>query len=238
MTGGEAGAILTLPSPWLTALLLPLLLTACAQGTPSPATAPVATSTLPAQVGEPTPTVALAESPVPTDASAPQAGGEWTVAVVQNGQVAPSENDQVRLARAPFTLRVTLPQPLPVKLNASGDDANFIALQPGYVFTEDCFDALCTGMDVAEERLNPTQVLFVDPQSTHYLYYQAPDDHRWSRATVDAGGAVFERDVSLLNDFAIDQFPGSELYLLFFVDSANTGVIDPGELKKITLLFT
>lgn len=221
-------------------LLLALLLAACGQGSPAPATATAATSTFPPQVVEPTLTGGETESPVPvpTEAAAPQAGGEWTVEVVQNGQVASAEADQVRLARAPFTLRVTLPQPLPVKLNASGDDANFIALQPGYVFTEDCFDALCTGMDVAEDRLNPTQVLFVDPQSTHYLYYQAPDDHRWSRAVVDASGAVFERDVAVLNDFPIDQFPGSELYLLFFVDSGNPGVIDPGELRKITLLFT
>jgi hypothetical protein len=159
------------------------------------------------------------------------------VEIVQNGQVSSTETGQVQVARAPFTLRVTLPQPLPVKLNANADDANFIALQPGFVFTEDCLQALCTGMDVAEERLNPTQVLFVDPQSTHYLHYQGPDDHRWSRATVDAAGAVFERDVALLNDTPVEQFGASELYLLLFVDSANPGTIDPDELKKITLLL-
>jgi hypothetical protein len=62
-------------------------------------------------------------------------------------------------------------------------------------------------MDVAEERLNPEQDLFVDPQLTHYLYYLAPDDHRWSRADVSAQGAVLERDVARLNGAPIGSMP-------------------------------
>jgi hypothetical protein len=168
----------------------------------------------------------------------PESANGWAVEIVQNGQVSSTETGQVLLARAPFTLRVRLPQALPVKLNANADDANFQALQPGFVFTDDCLQALCTGMDVAEDRLNPTQALFVDTLSTHYLYYQGPDDHRWSRATVGASGAVFERDVALLNDQPVDQYAAPALYLLLFVDLSNPGVIDEGELKKIALIFS
>jgi hypothetical protein len=220
----------------LLSLALAIFVTACgpraaATNTPAPASTEGQVSSAP------TPTIAqAADTALPTDVTGAPVRG-WTVEIVQNGQVSSTETGQVQLARAPFTLRVTLPQPLPVKLNLNADDANFIALQPGFVFTEDCLQALCTGMDVAEERLNPTQVLFVDPQSTHYLYYQSPDDHRWSRATVDANGAVFERDVALLNDTPVEQFGASELYLLLFVDSANPGTIDPDELKKIALLL-
>lgn len=212
--------------------LLVLVLAACGRAT---GTTPSATSTGLAQAQ---PTTRLLASPLPTVWAGEQQGGPaWTVDVVQNRQVLAAENGSVRLARAPFTLRVTLPQPLPVKLNANADDANFIALQPGFVFSDDCFEALCTGMDVAEERLNPTQELFVDPQSTHYLYYAGPDDHRWSRAAVSEANAVFERDVAVLNALPIEQFGANELYLVLFVDSANPGTIDPGEIQKLILLL-
>jgi hypothetical protein len=213
--------------------LAAIVAAACGQAAP---TTSVATATVETGVGvDATASPAAGENPPPaTEAGGAQAVA-WTVELVQNGQAFPTEAGQVTLLRAPFTLRVTLPQPLPVKLNVNADDANFIALQPGYVFAEDCFEALCTGMDVAEERLNPTQVLFVDPMSTHYLYYQGPEDHRWSRATVTETSAVFERDVALLNDVPIQDFGASELYLLLFVDSINPGTIDPGELKKIAV---
>jgi hypothetical protein len=223
-----------LPAHLLLTFVAAVLLAACGQGAPTTASATATSAqSLPlteAPVGEATP----AATPAPGDA---QGLPNWTVVVVQDGQVLPQESGSVRLARAPFTLRVTMPQPLPVKLNVNADDANFIALQPGYVFTDDCFEALCTGMDVAEERLNPTAELFVDPMSTHYLYYQGPEDHRWSRATVTDTGAVFERDVAVLNTLPIQDFGASELYLLMFVDSANPGTVDPGELQKIVLLL-
>jgi hypothetical protein len=92
-------------------------------------------------------------------------------------------------------------------------------------------------MDVAEDRLNPERDLFVDPQLTHYLYYQGPQDHRWSRADVTAQGAVLERDVVSLNGKPVEQYKDPALYLLFFVNYTNPGKIDPGELKKITLAF-
>lgn len=217
------------------ALAALLLTAACGQGSPTTAAA-----TAPSD--EAVPATAESEGPPPTEQPATAPGEAlsevtWTVEIVQGGQAASGETGQVNLAKAPFTLRLNLSVPLPVKLNLNADDGNFIALQPGFVFTADCLAAFCTGMDVAEERLNPTQVLFVDPQSTHYLYYQGPDDHRWSRATVTDAGAVFERDVALLNDVPIDQFGVSELYLLLYVDSLNPGTIDPGELKKIILLF-
>ena len=80
-------------------------------------------------------------------------------------------------------------------------------------------------------------LLFVDPQLTHYLYYQGPQDHRWSRADVSAAGAVMERDVVTLNSKPVEQYQDPALYLLFFVNYTNPGQIDAGELKKITLAF-
>jgi len=92
-------------------------------------------------------------------------------------------------------------------------------------------------MDVAEERLNPGQMLFVDLELTHYLYYAGPDDHRWSRADVGPDGAVFERDVAYLNDVPVNLAADPALYLLFFVNEQNPDFIDPGELKKLALIF-
>jgi hypothetical protein len=92
-------------------------------------------------------------------------------------------------------------------------------------------------MDVAEERLNPGQMLFVDAELTHYLYFAAPDDHRWSRAEVSPEAAVFERDVAFLNEIPIELAADPAIYLLFFVNEQNPEMIDPGELKKIALIF-
>jgi hypothetical protein len=202
-----------------------ILLAACSS--PAPTRLPATAAPLPA-----TPTV----GPVPTTALA-AAEFTWSVEIVQNGQTLTASNDLVTQARAPFTIRVRMPQPLPVKLNALDSDANFKALQPGFALADDCTLALCTGMDVAEDRLNPEKDLFVDPQLTHYLYYQGPQDHRWSRADITATGATLERDVVTLNAKPIEQFQGPALYLLFFVDYTNPGQIDPGELKKLTLAF-
>jgi hypothetical protein len=203
-----------------------MALTAC--GGPATTAAPVATAVpaLPSPTAGPVPTTALAASEF-----------TWSVDIVQKNQVVRASNGQVALAKAAFTIRVSLPQPLPVKLNALNTDANFKALQPGFVLADDCTLALCTGMDVAEERLNPERDLFVDPQLTHYLYYQGPQDHRWSRANISATGAVLERDVVTLNSKPIEQYADPALYLLLFVNYTNPGQIDPGELKQITLAF-
>jgi hypothetical protein len=202
-----------------------LLLSACSAPVPS-AAAPAATAAPPTPTAGPVPTTALAASKF-----------TWSVEILQNNQPLATTNDQVQLARTAFTLRVKMPQPLPVKLNALNTDANFQALQPGFALTDDCTLALCTGMDVAENRLNPERDLFVDPQLTHYLYYQGPQDHRWSRADVTAQGAALERDVVSLNGKPVEQYKDPALYLLFFVNYTNPGQIDPGELKKITLAF-
>ena len=197
----------------------------CSAPAPSTAT-PAATTAPPTTTAGPVPTTALAASEF-----------TWSVEILQNNQPLATTNDQVQLARSAFTLRVKMPQPLPVKLNALNTDANFKALQPGFALTDDCTLALCTGMDVAEGRLNPERDLFVDPQLTHYLYYQGPQDHRWSRADVTAQGAVLERDVVTLNGKPVEQYKDPALFLLFFVNYTNPGKIDPGELKKITLAF-
>ncbi|MCC7359009.1 MAG: hypothetical protein IT317_06010 [Anaerolineales bacterium] len=210
------------------ALLLSVLLAACGGNGPAPTSAPP----------QPTPVPVATQAGPPTAAPAGTAAPlEWQVEIVQDGAVLPNSNGTVTAARAPFTIRVRLPSPLPVKLNAAATDANFQALQPGFVFTEDCLLALCTGMDAAEDRLNPDQALFVDPELTHYLYYLAPEDHRWSRAEVTAQGATFERDVAYLNSIAVAESTDPALYLLFFVNAANEQQIDSGELQKITLAF-
>ena len=205
--------------------LLGALLAAACGGNPAPATnPPSSTATAPA-VDQPDVT------------QPPAAGADWQVEIVQGENVHAADGGDVSIARAPFTIRVRAAQPLAIKLNAAVSDENFLLLQPGYTFTEDCALALCTGMDVAEDALNLDGWLAVDPQSTHYLYYESPEDHRWSRATVSADGVVFERDVLLLNDTPVESHAGPALYLLLFANTGDPNVIEPGELKKITLNF-
>lgn len=205
-----------------------IFLAACASPAPAPTSAPPANTIQPAAT-----TTTTAPTPIEVTAT----DFQWSVDIVQNGQTLTMTADQVTLSRTAFTIRVQMPQPLPVKLNALNSDKNFQALQPGFVLSQDCTLALCTGMDVAEDRLNPDRNLFVDPQLTHYLYYSGPQDNRWSRVSLTALGAVLERDVVNLNDKPIEQYADPALYLLFFVNYINPGQIDPSELKKITLIF-
>lgn len=213
---------------------LALLAVACDRSTPLTALP----GQSPAAVGETEP--ASTAPPDPTDAPSASAGsavGNWAVEIVQGGAALPEVNAAVGLPRAPFTLRVHMPAPAPLKLNVFNTDQNFQALQPGFGFTDDCLLALCTGMDVAEERLNPGAELFVDVELTHYLYYQAPDDHRWSRVELAGGDAVLERDVAVLSGIPVEQTTDPALYLLFYLDQGSPQQIDPGELKKLVLLF-
>jgi hypothetical protein len=210
-------------------LIVVAALAACARGGPAPTAQLAAT---PAEIAT--------QAIPPTDAPAEPL--VWEAAFLQNGQTLQIQNDTVTLARAPFTLQVQLPQPLAVKLNAYTTDQNFLALQPGFVFSDDCLLALCfsddcllalcTGMDAAEDRLNPDQLLFVDVELTHYLYYQAPDDHRWSRAEVTAGGATFERDVAVLNSTPIEQTTDPALYLLLFANACQRGQRAPDRPRR------
>ncbi len=189
-----------------------------------------------ASEGAPAATAANPTSGAP--AEGPTAGPfTWQVDIVQGGQTNPAGAGDILLARAPFTIRVTMPAPIAIKLNALDTDQNFQTIQPGMPLTGDCWTALCQGMDVAEEPLNPRQALYVDALSTHYLHYAGPTDHRWSRATVTDSGAVFERDVALLNDLPVEQYSAPALYLLLLANATNPDVIDPGELSKITIVF-
>ncbi|MEP7357740.1 MAG: hypothetical protein ABI847_10905 [Anaerolineales bacterium] len=217
---------------WVSAgLAAALLLAGCGSKAPSAATplpsAAASNTSLPAASGS--------DEPASTSPAAVQFA--WTAEIVQGGAVLPVADGGVSLARAPFTIRARLAQPVAIKLNVFNTDQNFKVLHTGYIFGPDCQDALCTGMDVAEDRLNPEQDLFIDPQLTHYLYYLAPDDHRWSRADVTDQGAVLERDVAKLNGAPIEENADPALYLLLLANPANEDVIDPGELKTLVLHF-
>src|SRR4051794_16244262 len=56
---------------------------------------------------------------------------DWTVEIVQGGAVLPESAGAVSLARAPFTIRASMAQPIAVKLNAYSSDQNFKVLRTG-----------------------------------------------------------------------------------------------------------
>lgn len=213
--------------------LLALALAACSSNPPQPT--PGGPPTLQATLEIP-PT---ADPAVIATATALASGPlNWQAVIVQSNQALVADaNGQVALARAPFTLRVTLPQVYPVKLNANTSDQNFQTLNPGFVFVPDCTQAFCTGMEIAEELFGASQALVVGQLETHYLYYASDADHRWSRVQFTDTGVVLERDVAYLNDTPLAQFADPALYLTLFVNYRNPEQIDDTELQKITLLF-
>jgi hypothetical protein len=209
---------------WELWLALIAFLTACAQAAPPAATAP--------------PVQPAAQSPAPSPTVAAASGSfAWSVNILQNGQPLPEQEGRVVMPKAPFTIRVTLSQPLPVELNVLDTDQNFRDINPGYSPTTGCLSALCPGTGIVEETFGVSQSLLIDPQGTHYLYYAGPNDHRWNRVEFTPTGVVFERETAFLNYAPIEQFSGQNLYLLFYVDSRDPDTINEDELKKVTLSF-
>jgi hypothetical protein len=162
----------------------------------------------------------------------------WKVEFVQGNRVVAKQNEEIRLAKQPFTIRVTLPQPLPVMLNVLDNDSNYQVVHAG--LHTDCPIPFCIGGGMVEDDYYklPTE-LFTGKEIFHYLALdtQGQNWYRWNRATVIPEGIVFERDVMLIDNTPLEQFRKAKLYLLFFVDYRDKERIDEDELLKFVLVF-
>lgn len=172
----------------------------------------------------------------------------WAVEIVQDGQVVKSDNQgRLRINRAPFTIRVTLPAPETVMLNVTDNPELQTTINPGWSLQRCDTDShqgrslpFCPGTGMAEYPRNQKERLFLKANAHHHLYYQGPDKHYWSRVTHTAGGGVvFERVVKSLNgdEVALASWGGEALHMIFLVDLHKDAVVHADELKELTLLL-
>jgi len=148
-----------------------------------------------------------------------------------------SDRGAIHIPRAPFTLRVHLPENLPVMLNVTPTDAVQWRVWPG--FSPDCKSvaALCAGAGVAEEPFNKAKSLWSGEDRMHYLYYESEDDHRWTSMRPSDSGPFFAREVAAIDDVPIEKTTMPALYFVVAAPLDDDGVIEPEELIRFTLRF-
>lgn len=181
----------------------------------------------------------------------------------------PAKEGVIKLNKAPFTIRVKLPAPRTVQLNALDTDDNFKRVKAGMPsdFTKEqlketspdelqlphCFIPGTGSAEVGRGTGRPGsdddanyEWLFVSRDAHHHLYFEDAKHHRWSKATVTSGAAVFERNVSRLSvesgdeelEMPVPKFAKDRLFLLFYVESHDKKTLDEDELKKLALEFS
>jgi|GEM_PF-4457127 len=148
-----------------------------------------------------------------------------------------SDRATIHIPRAPFTLRVHLPENLPVMLNVTQSDAVQWRVWPG--FSPDCESvaALCVGSGMAEGPFNPAKSLWSGEDRMHYLYYESENDHRWSSMRASDSGPFFAREVAAIDDVPIEKTTMPALYFVVAAPLDDDGVIEPEELVRFTLRF-
>ncbi len=173
---------------------------------------------------------------------------DWVVEIVQDGEVISSPNQEYRLQKNPFTIRIRLPKPHHVQLNVLNKDDNFKRINPDLPIDScpETMQPFCIGMGFSGE----TGRLYIDEEYGEghlFLYYENENDHNWDRVEISETQTVFERDVFGLvfqryhpneDEFILLQsFTGPRLYLVFLVNDRDRNLINEGELKKIILSF-
>jgi len=172
----------------------------------------------------------------------------WTVEIIQDGHTITNQDGQFKIRKMPFTIRVWLPHLLGVSLAVLDDYQIFERTTVGYdvancVPMVDCDTPypLCDATLLAEYLFNKEEDLTIEDTAHHYLYYEDELQHNLSHVKIANDGYTFERKVSI---FALDPQPsisgtsyrpstggtiqGQTLYLIFFADYKNQGMIDAG----------
>jgi hypothetical protein len=165
----------------------------------------------------------------------------WEIWIVQDDKILFEDDGVLTLARKPFSIYVMMPGEIqPVMLNASSTDRVFKRIVDGFDLVKDCqaaIVAMCGGTGMAEQPFNKDKRLVLGDDRIHYLYYDGPDDHRYSRYEKRASLNQLERDVAILGDTPIEKTTIDTLYLLFAVRTHDDGKLHEDELRRVKIRF-
>lgn len=177
-----------------------------------------------------------AEPPVMVEFSPPPPPLSWTVAVLQRDMAFTGE--EITLRPEPFTVQVTLPQPLSLALNLSAELTPFQRLRPGLDMTAQPSLPFGPAAAFAEGYFGACRCLILDPLGSHALPYVSVDEHRWNQVTLKPDGVIFRRQVKRFiqagQAIPLTEFTGT-VYLSLWVDYRHEGVIDGDELRQVRL---
>ena len=164
------------------------------------------------------------------------------VFLVQGGKsLKIGRNDQKVIAKAPFSLqfygkRYTEAVPNAILVAALMDQSVFDKVTVGAPKESLANFGPATGL---AGMTTGYEALFINDYGHHYLYYKDEQSHRLKIIKEEGENLKFDFDITkffIYDDFyAIEKSPISTIYLVIFIDRNSDGIMDAGELTKLTL---
>ena len=120
----------------------------------------------------------------------------WKLDIIQAQAINIASEEHVQLKRLPFTFRITMRNPIPVRLNVLADDSNYTMLKTGFItdFLEngEVVNPFMLGTGLTEGKFNQDESIALEQIGHHYIYYENEQKHRWSRVefTPDVNGIL------------------------------------------------
>jgi hypothetical protein len=167
----------------------------------------------------------------------------WKVQVFQDDREVTGRNNRFKLEKRPFELQINFPAGSALMINALDKDTNFYLDLS--IPCDEQLNPFCPGMGLAEgttPNLNANLVL--DPLGSHYI--TAETVGRWWSLLDTGDGFTGTRLVRTIivpegetpyPQTAIEEFPGKQLYLMFYLNTDGDGKISENEIWKVILLF-
>lgn len=171
--------------------------------------------------------------------------GKKEITITQEGRTVllQDEENKIMLKKAAFTIRFynkryTDDTPYATMISAFTDEASLGKVRVG-VKTEDTpFFSPGTGLAADQTGYS---AIFLDNEANHYLYYKDEKDKRADLVSDDKGILTLEwTPHSFYLKGKDTQFADagiSTVYFVMFTDNNRNGIVDKGELKKVTLTF-
>lgn len=164
----------------------------------------------------------------------------WQVTVIQNGVALENNHEQITLKKAPFSIRVTLPAPYPVRFTAASVPSD---LETSH--TDKKLKALCTPvnltpfcLDKATAYLDQNHNLSLEKLTHHYFFYRKNINLAWMQVHITPQQTTLEWTIKTINNKPVASYKDPEIYMTLWVDSENRLVFDKGELKQLILSFS
>lgn len=175
----------------------------------------------------------VAASPAPENKIS--ARNAWQVTVIQNATVMQASHEKVKLKKAPFSIRVTLPMPQPVRLNASPVQASLDTTHIGKKLKELCNPEALSPFCLTH--LDDNRNLWLGKLVHHYFFYRNNVDSSWMRVNITPQQTTLEWTITTINNKPVSRYKGTAIYMTLWADIGKRQVFDEGEMKQVALSF-
>jgi hypothetical protein len=182
----------------------------------------------------------------------------WNINLIQDNVTIEAQNNEFKLRRKPFTLRIEVSKPIQVFLNVLDTDSNFVKIHAGLYANDSCVHGIYSFCDFGGMAIvtGPNE-LVIDKEYEEGIHRFGLDprlDELGSQFTITSDSIVYERYVSQLTlltpsqqtdtgakttitKIPLEQFMGEKLYLVFLAKHRDENIISDDELRKLAIVF-